>query len=394
MSKLYFMNKGYFDKRAMMTFGLNVKEGDNNIGFFGTGFKYAVAIILRNSGKISVTTKAPGGEIEIITFTSVIEEIRGKEFGMVKMNGADAGFTTHLGINWEHWQHWQAYRELYTNCIDEDGEVSDSLGEAETVVYVDCQAIFDAWYNQSIYFITGEPAYEDDQVQVFNEMRPYFYYQGIAVATIQGDALFSYNIKSHVQLTEDRTAKYMHEITGPIETCFFNMTDTDLLGTALACKEHFEAKLDFPDYITPSDEFIKTVEHLRKTDRGVNASASQSVKRVQQRKGDYLGLPLSPTYQQMLAKAIVFLKGMHITIEDFEIIPSQGMGDSVMGRALRGKIYISEMAFQLGTKQVASTLLEEWLHIKLSTPDFSRKMQNWLFDRILTMAEEINGEPL
>jgi len=118
------------------------------------------------------------------------------------------------------------------------------------------------------------------------------------------------------------------------------------------------------------------------------------VARHTKRRGEYLGYPLSPVNQEMLEKAKTFLKALNITIDDFEIVPSQGMGENMMGRALKGKIYISEMAFQMGTKQVASTLLEEHCHLKLNCEDFSRKMQNWLFDKILSIGEEINGEPL
>jgi len=43
---------------------------------------------------------------------------------------------------------------------------------------------------------------------------------------------------------------------------------------------------------------------------------------------------------------------------------------------------------------VASTLLEEWVHNYHRCADFDRNMQSWLFDKILSIGEEINGEPL
>ena len=36
MTKVYFCNNGEFDPRAMLTFGVSVKEEDS-IGYFGTG---------------------------------------------------------------------------------------------------------------------------------------------------------------------------------------------------------------------------------------------------------------------------------------------------------------------------------------------------------------------
>jgi hypothetical protein len=42
-----FENPGEIDAAAIRTFGVSVKEGENPIGFFGTGLKYAIAILLR-----------------------------------------------------------------------------------------------------------------------------------------------------------------------------------------------------------------------------------------------------------------------------------------------------------------------------------------------------------
>ena len=42
MKKLYFSNTEPVDILALMTFGVSVKEKEDAIGFFGTGFKYVV----------------------------------------------------------------------------------------------------------------------------------------------------------------------------------------------------------------------------------------------------------------------------------------------------------------------------------------------------------------
>ena len=113
MSKLYFCNSGEFNPTAMLTFGVSAKEKENSIGKFGTGFKYAVAVILREGGSIKVKSF----DKEYI-FTTKKETIRGKEFDVVYMNDQNAGFTTHFGTNWEP---WMAFRELYCNMLDEEG---------------------------------------------------------------------------------------------------------------------------------------------------------------------------------------------------------------------------------------------------------------------------------
>lgn len=98
MSKLYFMNNSEFDISAMLTFGVSAKESDDPIGYFGTGFKYAVAIVLRLGGEFKVTTNS-----NEYVFTAEKKIIRGKEFQIVMCNGREVGFTTHLGAKWLPW---------------------------------------------------------------------------------------------------------------------------------------------------------------------------------------------------------------------------------------------------------------------------------------------------
>ena len=48
---IIFQNKGLIDVHAISIMGVSVKE-DNSIGFFGTGLKYAIAVLLREGIKI------------------------------------------------------------------------------------------------------------------------------------------------------------------------------------------------------------------------------------------------------------------------------------------------------------------------------------------------------
>jgi len=117
--KTYFMNNGNFDIRAMMTMGVSAKLSDSAIGFFGTGFKYAVAVILRGGGSVKVST-IDG----VYEFTKKEEIIRDQKFDLVMINGSSAGFTTHMGINWEP---WMAFRELFCNAKDEGGVICSEI---------------------------------------------------------------------------------------------------------------------------------------------------------------------------------------------------------------------------------------------------------------------------
>jgi hypothetical protein len=110
-----FENDGEIDAAAIRTFGVSVKQGDNPIGFFGTGLKYALAILLRTGHSVAIQSG-----LEKHRFALKDVTIRGETFQVVTMNRRELGFTTQVGKTWEL---WMAYRELYCNCKDEGGSV-------------------------------------------------------------------------------------------------------------------------------------------------------------------------------------------------------------------------------------------------------------------------------
>ncbi|HEY5446121.1 MAG TPA: hypothetical protein VIJ87_16960, partial [Pyrinomonadaceae bacterium] len=115
-----FYNNGTLDHRAFTMLGLSAKSDDKAIGFFGTGFKYAIATLLRHGCDVQVWT-----DTRVYGFHTKHGKFRNKEFDFIYYNdGGDERelpFTTHLGANWKL---WQAYRELYTNALDEGGGVA------------------------------------------------------------------------------------------------------------------------------------------------------------------------------------------------------------------------------------------------------------------------------
>lgn len=388
MSKIYFMNNGDFDIRAMMTMGVSAKEGDDAIGYFGTGFKYAVAIILRLGGSIKVSTV--GG---IYEFTSQAEVIRGKTFNVVYVNGDNAGFTTHLGVNWKP---WMAFRELYCNAKDEGGVTSEIISaDYDTVIEVSCHDIAQAYRDRHDYFITSDPIISSHEVDVHSKGRPFFFYKGVAVDNAPEGCKFSYNIKSTVDLTEDRTARYDHQIFWPIRRFWQNhCSDLAMLRSVVQQGDHGEKQIGFDPDWGSSDTFNRACDELLHTDIGLSESARKVYEKAMKKTGSWPKMDISPVQKKMFDKAVSRLAHIDVDISRYRVNFVTGLGDGVMGRAYEGEIYISEIPFGMGTKQLASTLLEEWVHLKTGAADFDRKMQNWLFDKILSLAESITGEPI
>ena len=151
MSKVYFCNLEPIDLNAIAIKGVSVKIGDNPIGYFGTGLKFAIATLLRSGHKVTLYRDGA-----VIPFSAETETVRGEEFQRVLMGAERLGFTTQLGRNWEP---WQAYRELSCNCMDEKGVIDDTRpdGEWGTVFEVEGEAIAECHRNRREIFLGSSP---------------------------------------------------------------------------------------------------------------------------------------------------------------------------------------------------------------------------------------------
>lgn len=390
-SKIYFMNNGSINIDAMLTFGVSVKDNDNAIGFFGTGMKYAIAIILRNGGSVKVTT-LNDGEAETYVFTTETRTIKGVDFDIVKCNGADCGFTTRMGINWLP---WMAYRELRCNCTDELGIVSDTFdGSFDTVIEVDCPEIYKAHFDADRYFVAGTLIGESANVEIYDRPSQHVYYQGVAVYDLGKPSKYSYNIRKPIELTEDRTAKNEYEIRFAITQCMQLAEYESFLDDVLEQDESFEAAVGFDSYWPQSEKFIEQAIKKQASEKGVPDTVNKMIQAHIDRNGDWPEFELTSVQTKQLKNAVAFLCDIDVNVYEYPVKFVKGLGHGVLGRAHKGEIYISELPFNMGTKKLAAVLLEEWVHNKTGAADFDRTMQNWLFDKIMSLGEKIAGEPV
>lgn len=384
--KLYFCNDGEFNPTAMLTFGVSAKEKDNAIGKFGTGFKYAVAVILRLGGSIKVYSK----DKEYV-FNTTEEEIRGKSFNVVYMNGQNAGFTTHFWINWEP---WMAFRELYCNMKDEDGDLflDESIEEHtswDTIIEVECNELVDVFEDKDDYFLSSKPFFKNDVIEVHDNPTDKVYYQDVLVGHLDSPSRYTYNILSKIDLTEERIYRYSFQIEEAIGECVQKLLDRSKLRELFNHPKAKENEIAYPFYGVSSC-YKEVCQELLNTEKGIPENSRWLLKEIAHESGEWPTFELTDMQEMAFNKAVDFLEGIRVPVKDYPINFVTGLGQGVMGRAYEGQIYISEVAFNMGVKQLASTLMEEWVHIKQGCNDFDRIMQNWLFDKILSLGEEIN----
>jgi hypothetical protein len=401
-----FQNTGLIDIRAVTTFGVSAKEGDSPIGYFGTGLKYAIAVILRSGGAVTIWRG-----LDRYEFGLADVEVRGEEFRIITMRGYDPvapdmpslkelGFTTRLGINWEG---WQAFREIYCNTIDERGEtIMDRVGhepkEGFTTIHVSGVVDFEESYTKrGSIVLTKTPMRRMEGVDVHHGESNHLYYRGILAGELVRGSRYCYNVLSPLILTEDRTIKHIHFAHIAIAKAIVSCDDEEfVLEWLQSPRDSFEHGLDLAYGGDPSEAFLNAAEKaVNIPDRPLNLSTTGLVARHRKVQGTLTPAVLDSVQTAQLTKAKEVCRKLGYEIDQHPIIVVKSLGVGILGSTQTGAIVLSQRAFDMGTKTVAGTILEEHLHLAFQFNDESRDFQNYLIDALITAAERhIYGEAL
>ena len=217
MNTVYFDTPGLLDMRAVTTFGLSVKENENPIGYFGTGLKYAIAILMRNGADFTISNSSG----DTYKFSVRTQEFRNVEFNAIYMNSninimndREMPFTTELGKNWKM---WMTFRELYCNTKDENG-VCHVIEDSENVrftwpnwtrITVYDKDFYEAYSNRHEYFIEDlKPAHVGTGMEIFERPSAHMFYKRIRIGDLQRSTIMTYNHIRFLDLTEDRTVAH------------------------------------------------------------------------------------------------------------------------------------------------------------------------------------------
>lgn len=383
MEPISFQNKGLIDPRCITIIGVSVKENENPIGFFGTGLKYAISIILREGGQVVIWRG-----LERFDFTTKEINIRGEKVELVHMNGQELGFTTSLG---KHWKVWQAMREIYCNTVDEggvsrEGEIEPT--EDTTTIHVTLPEFSECFRNLGQYILGTKPIIKTEEIEFHGVSSSSVFYRSIRVVDAWDNKPFKFlpNVVAKIDLTEDRTAKDHWQIKPLLANAIIGCKNEDFLEKWLTAGEDFAeytVDLDWP-VATPSDEFIHVVSDLaRDTSRQLNLTALKVLSK-HQKPPEPVEAELIEMEEAALRKAIDFCQQLKYPVDEFRIIVVESLGPNTLGRAdmdLR-QIFLSRRAILMGDLTLAATLIEEWAHIKHGFKDCDRNMQNWLFEQL------------
>lgn len=388
-----FTNPDLIDLRAVRTFGLNAKEGDSPIGFFGTGLKYAIAVLLRTGHAITLYRG-----LDKHTFSTRQIDSRGKGFALAFMDDMELPFTLELG---KAWQVWQAYRELHSNALDEKGSTHQCASfeptEGRTSIVVSGPEIETTHAQRDAIFLSSAPIHVAEAVQIHPGRSNHGYYRGIRVRDLKAPSLFTYNLTHLLNgLTEDRTLKSESDLDYYVAHALVKSEDEAFLEAVItAPKGTFEH--DLLCYASSASEaFFRVYSRVRLSGRITELTAFANTLYLRVRKT--LPLPpaikLSRMQEKQLHRAVEFCVAAGWSIRDYpiEVIPHAHGG--LLALAEDGKIILTERLFDQGVKPIVSALLEEWTHLKLGLQDETRALQTHLFDQLVSAKQEMLQEVL
>ncbi len=410
---IIFENPGQLDMRAVKTMGISAKDKERStIGFFGTGLKYALAVLLRTGHEVYL--QDGHGNQHVFGMRSIT--VRDEQFFVVTLNDEELGFTTDLGKTWEV---WQAYRELYCNALDEGGEVHTTPGtyeaeEGKVMVLVKGVQIEEVHRNRDRYILDTKKRkliLESEHCDIYWRQTPMdqmpratFFYRGIRVGVSPQLAEYDYNIKDTVDLTEDRTMKYSHQVHQAIAHAVTTCEDEEMIKKfTLSPDNIFEHDIGYGyTYERPSEVWLDLVGEIRK-ERKDTGLPYQLINLHKKFRKNVAVLPtesikLNNIDYQRLERAKDFCtQYLDLDMDEFEMIICEDLGHvNHLGRADidNGKMYLSKSLFDKGTKYLLMGLIEEHTHVKRRVYDETLEQKQIYLEMITNLTEKLAGEPI
>lgn len=430
-------SQGEIEMNALRLLGASTKRSDTTkIGFFGSGLKYTMAILLRRS--IPFVIYQGERKIEITTKPGTLRE---QEFDLIVIDGQETSMTTAMGVDWEP---WMAIRETYSNALDEPNCTLTNLNEEPigepgwtTIgIYLD-DHFTDFCESPGDFFADFLPAddlmYQSELGTLYRAHKTLtIYRKGIRAHFEEAKALFKYDFPK-VELTETRTLKhswyvkqndipgllssiedraivghilnqimFSDEINGDWNTTF-NQAWLDEIGDRVVIisgtEPYVKEYLAGPHIILPE----KMVTGLRRSFPDIRVAG--------QGKGNYKYLVagnLSARHEGILEAARLFMEDSGnpitypVTVVDF-------FEKNIMGLAVKGKIekvlsfskkedpdvdphiLIARLTLERGMKETVCTLVEEQCHLESQEADETRGFQDYLIRRYVSALEEKLG---
>lgn len=430
MKYLRITNKGEIDIDALHLLGASTKRGDDSkIGFFGSGNKYALALLLRQ--KIAFHIFSGTSEVEIETRNT---SFRDQSFDIMYINGERTSITTETGPKWEL---VDALRELWCNALDEGEAIIQEFDglphgmENMTSIFLPFEPFRSIWESWDQYYTTRTPIYSDftGQGSIFERRHPTprVYRKNvwcIDPSNLPGghdkipNSIFDYDLP-YLPLDENRKLKEVWSLKSQLQHLWYDCKDVHLIRRLLLSLSEWGLESDIFQSsmgwtMGPVWHDLRSELEGRITTRGLMGMVPS------ERKEKMLVLPLglfedlrdqlkiepahsgrarfgykevemSDALQERVAawQDLMYKRGINVI---YRIACAEFSDDDILGCAeTRTKtIVVSKKHETLSFNELCKTLMEEYIHLRYNVSDESRGMQEAMHEVILSLLQ---GDP-
>lgn len=409
-------NKGEIDINSLLLIGATNKRGNKNaIGYFGSGLKYAMAVLLKNN----IPFRIFSGEKEIKVSVGR-KTFRGSKIDVIKVNGKFTSMTTDMGPDWKP---WFSVREIYCNSIDE-GEYSIGISnnckgeKGKTLIFIsfdeNLREMFNNW-NDYFSDKRKDLLLESQKTKIYSGQsdKLIIYRKGVQCYQSKEKSLFHYDLP-WVKINESRVLEDMWNVTYDLAKGLAMSASLDIVKIIFdGYEDSFENKLQWSVVRIFNNNWLAAIngrkividnlagyfaEEIAKEkclilpqDLAISLKDYYKNKVVILGRSDdsSTGTELKTTVKQALyiKESLDFLRKGGIEI-DFPIIIWKFDDNSTLGQAISGKIRLSENVFDKGKRTIVAVLLEESSHIISGSSDKTRSFQDFLFNKIISLLEE------
>ena len=282
MDSLIFTNSGILSLLDLTTMGSSSKREDSTkTGKFDSGLKYAISILVRNeiypiirAGKHQYEFKNRVIQDKETLKTKEIIVVLQRDWTLSESTWTEyeTAFAVDLGYDWEF---WMAIRELYSNCMDENGGITkESHCSIEEYSFLDnttiilpasekLQEVIDNW--DSYFILNSKLLAEKYRIRIYENHLPnneyVIYKNGVRVYSDPSKkSLFLYDVM-YADIDEMRVLRNASSIECEISYALRGTDVTKLIATFISDinEEYFEHGLSNGGF---SSEWVKYVNDL------------------------------------------------------------------------------------------------------------------------------------
>lgn len=423
-------NTGELERGALVLMGASTKRGEQGkIGMFGTGAKYALAVLLRHKVPVLIWsgTRRVELQLEPVTF-------RGKEFQriIVVYDGESLPTSITLEVG-PLWTQWMALREILANAVDEglveitqtsDPETAGRTGTTAVLIGI-TEDIQEVWKNKDeLIRLDKTCVFECNYGRLYDKFSPgvtRIYKNRVLVGKYENlPSLWDYDL-FEAPITEDRrvqlhdAARCVEPLVGQSTEVASQVLDWVSVAEATKSKRPFEAYIMSSYYALSSDVWLRILdgyvmasvdeatfwkEELTNPRFKVRVLPQEWIDAIQRTWPESAPKTLSDAMQRaiiakvsvprdrgeraVLKRALQIMKWAKFEIDvPVEVVEFQD--ETILGRwdNKARKILVARKVLGLGVRETLKVLVEEWAHKCSGAPDYTRQFESFLVSTIV-----------